>query len=584
MRSREQLEEILLRLEGRGYKAYRDLRGSYDFGEFVLSLDHIQGDPFAAPSRLSVRLCSKQAAYPAEFYARKIRRVALADYLTRRFRTGIQRFARGNRGTGPSGLVTIDCGGQEVLERNSVVVSDEWIEARFRASLPARGRRILGRQAAEMLLEEVPRIVQYSLPYASLPAEEVSRHIQVVEDQQALRDQLEERNLVAFVGNESILPRLSGVDDRPLLPGPDRRVIRFQSPPQLEVVLSRPHLGPIRGMGIPPGVTLIVGGGFHGKSTLLRALERAVYNHIPEDGREWCVTLPTAVKIRAEDGRFVENVDISPFIRNLPFGADTRHFSTENASGSTSQAANIMEALEMGARLLLIDEDTSATNFMVRDARMQNLVERQREPITPLVDKIRQLYEDHGVSSVLVMGGCGDYFDVADTVILMDEYRPMEVTERVREIVRLLPSQRRPEGGRHFGTLPERFPSAESFDPRRGRKAVKIDLRNRTQLRFGRTELDLTALEQLVEEAQTRAVGAAIHHFGQIVASQRLSLREGLECLDRELEEKGLDLLSPYRSGDLARPRILEVAFAINRMRSLKVESSTRSVVPSSQK
>ena len=101
-------------------------------------------------------------------------------------------------------------------------------------------------------------------------------------------------------------------------------------------------------MGIRKGITLIVGGGYHGKSTLLKALEAGVYNHIAGDGREFVITDDTAFKLRAEDGRSITGVDISPFIKNLPNKKDTVHFSTEDASGSTSQAANLMEALESG--------------------------------------------------------------------------------------------------------------------------------------------------------------------------------------------------------------------------------------------
>ena len=177
-----------------------------------------------------------------------------------------------------------------------------------------------------------------------------------------------------------LLPRRSGVDDRPLEGG---GVVPFRSPESLRVVLQAPNAGSVPGMGVPVGVTLVVGGGFHGKSTLLRALEAGVYNHRPGDGRERVVSDPDTVKVRAEDGRAVAGVDISAFIDGLPLGQDTHHFTTPNASGSTSQAATIVEALESGAHALLVDEDTSATNFMLRDRRMQSLVPKDAEPITP---------------------------------------------------------------------------------------------------------------------------------------------------------------------------------------------------------
>ena len=572
----EKLSETLDRLDGRGYKAYRDIEGSYRFDDFCLTVDHVQGDPFAAPSRLSLQVASQKSALPPELYSSKAKDIALTDFLGRAFARAIQKICKGRRGTGRSGAFVIDTGKQEVLERNSVVVTADHVEARFTVGLPAAGRRILGRQAQEMLLEELPQIVTHALFYENLPARALREHIAAVEDQEAMREQLDELGLVAFIGNDSTLPRQSGVDDRPLTPATRGALVPFESSPDLEVELARPNSGLIRGMGIPKGVTLIVGGGFHGKSTLLRALERGVYNHVPADGREWTVTVSSAVKIRAEDGRFVERVDISPFIADLPYGKDTSTFSTENASGSTSQAANIMEALEMGAKVLLLDEDTSATNFIIRDARMQALVAKDKEPITPFVDKVRQLFEQYGASSILVMGGSGDYFDVADSIIMMDNYRPVHVTSQAKKIVEVLPSKRKGEGGDLFGDLPMRSPLAKSFDPSRGKRDVKIDTRGLKTILFGMTSLDLSAVEQLVDPSQTRAIGEAIFYYASHFASKDLPLKEGLRQLAEELELKGLDMLVPYKVGYLARPRIFEIASAINRMRSLRVCAASK--------
>ncbi len=571
MRTRDQLRQILGQIDGRSYKAYRDIKGLYDFGSYSLSIDHVQADPFASPSRLSVRVDSAKAAFPKEFFLRKIRRVALCDFLARVIQQSIRERIKGRRGTGKSGLFTVDSGRQEVLERNSVVIYPSAIEARLCVGLPAGGRTVLAHQAQAMLFEELPGIVEHALFYSSLSSERLKHHVQVVEDQEALRAQLEEQTLVAFVANDSMLPRNSGVDDRPLWTTEDR-VVPFISPPELEVGLVRPNLGPIRGMGLRNGVTLIAGGGFHGKSTLLCAIERGIFNHIPGDGREWTVTVESAVKIRAEDGRYVEKVDISPFIQNLPFEKSTTEFSTRNASGSTSQAANIMEALEMGTKLLLIDEDTSATNFIIRDARMQALVKKSQEPITPFLDKVQSLLTDRGISTVLVMGGSGDYFEVADHVLVLDRYRPHYVTEQARTIVDSFPTRRQKEGGDQFGSVSYRRPWVESFDPSRGKREVKIGAKGLKSILFGTTSIDLTALEQLVDFSQTRAIGEAIYLYATRYAPRHYSLKEGLDRLLKELDEGGLDVLSPVKVGNLARPRGMEIAFSINRMRTLRVE------------
>jgi len=571
MKSAQQLRESLHRIDRKGYKAYKEIETLYDFGDYTLSVDHVQGDPFAAPSRISVIVSQTKAALPNDLFATRVRSVALCDYLARVFDRAIKTIATGRRGIGKSGYIGIDHGSQEVLERSSILIDGEKVEARFFMGLPAAGRTILGREAEAMFFDELPAIVNRALFYQNLSAEEVQEHVEAVEDQESIRGQLHASKLVAFVGNDSILPRRSGVDDRPLS-GDGNVLIPFQSPEEMEVEIDTPNRGSIRGMGIPQGVALIVGGGFHGKSTLLHALERGVYNHIPGDGRELVVTLPGAVKIRAEDGRSVTRVDISPFISNLPYRSYTTSFSTENASGSTSQVANIMEALEMGAELLLMDEDTCATNLMIRDRRMQELVAKEKEPITPYIDKVRQLHRELGVSTILVMGGAGDYFDVADTVIMLDAYRPLEVTSQVEDIRARHRSTREAEGGTEFGTIRERVPVGASFNPARGKREVKIEAKGLKTILFGTVEIDLSDVEQLIDMSQTRAVGDMIHHLSQRFFTKNASMKEAITEVMDDIERRGLDILSPLRRGDYARPRSFEVAAAINRMRSLKVK------------
>jgi predicted ABC-class ATPase len=567
MNTKEDLRHILARIDSRGYKAYKDTKGVYGFEAFDLFIDHVQGDPFAAPSRIRARVPLDRAGFPPSLYNRGIRKIALGDYIARQFRRALHEVVRGQRGMGKSGLIDIDSGGQEILERNAVVLDDRWLEARFVVGLPAMGRTILGREAMDIFFREIPLLVDKSLLYRSHDPSGVKGHVDAAEDQEFLREMLPGKGLVAFIGDGAILPRRSGVDDRPL----ERTAIPFHYPRELAVEVELPNWGPVVGMGVPEGVTLIVGGGFHGKSTLLNAIERGVYNHIPGDGREMVATHPGTVKIRAEDGRNIEKVNISPFITNLPLGKDTARFSTENASGSTSQAANIMEFLEMGAKVLLIDEDTSATNFMVRDERMQELVAKEKEPITPFVDKVQKLYRDLKVSTILVMGGSGDYFDVADTVIMMDGYRPRCVTQAAKEIAERHATKRIDEGGTAFGEVTPRRPRIESFDPSRGRKEVKIDAKGLRTILYGRTAIDLSYLEQLVDRSQTRSIGLFIHYYAQHYIHRGLSLMEGLERCFQDLEEKGLDMLLPYRVGNLARPRIYEVAGATNRMRTLRI-------------
>jgi len=567
MLSSEDLRSTLYRIDGKGYRAYRDISGTYDMGEFTLRVDHVQGDPFAAPSRVAVRLSQDTAGFPRETFFNHSREIGLRDLLTRYFSGACRRLSGSARGTGKSGIIDIDRPGQEVLERTSVVVNEDYLEARFVMGLPAFGRRIAGRQAERMFFDELPEVVDSSLINRNLDEREVLDHVKCVEDADMMRDLLPEMGLVSFIANGSVLPRRSGIDPRPMV---GERVVRFRSPPELEVTMETPNRGKIKGMGIRKGITLIVGGGYHGKSTLLSAIELGIYDHVLGDGREFVVTDPDAFKIRAEDQRRVESVDISPFIDNLPLGQDTRSFSTQDASGSTSQAANIIEALEAGATTLLIDEDTSATNFMIRDHRMQELVAKAKEPITPFIDRVRQLYGEHDVSTVLVIGGSGDYFDVADRVICMEEYLPMDRTDRAKDIAHRFKAVRTPEGAGSFGDITCRCPLPGSFDPSRGKREVKIAAKGLRNIAFGRENIDLSHVEQLVDISQTRAIGDAIHRCTRYMDGKK-TLGQVMDSFYSEMDH-GLESLSSRPVGDYAQFRRLELACAINRLRTVRMD------------
>ena len=567
----ERLKELLKKIDRKGYKAYKTLTGSYEFPRFTLFIDHVQGDPFAIPSKIRMVVNQNMARFPKEHLATKIRRIALEDYVTRGVAKAIFKHAKGHRGTGKSGLISVQSCGQEVLERTSVKFDEGALEARLRLGLPAYGRTISAMDAHAMFFEEIPKIALDSLFYSRYDPLDLNKHLDLADDQQALRQQLKSLKLVSFVPDGAHLPRESGISDKPLAP---EKTVVFTSPPSLREEVRLPHRKKIAGMGIPEGVTLIVGGGYHGKTTLLKAIEKGVYDHIPGDGRELVVTREDAVKIRAEDGRRVEKVNISSFITNLPRMKDTTAFSTEDASGSTSQAANIIEALEVGTSLLLIDEDTSATNFMIRDERMQELVAKEKEPITPFIDKARLLYEEIGTSSVIVLGGSGDYLDVANRVIMMDEYLPREVTTEAREIVKKHTTRRMFEGGENFGNVTPRIPAPASFEPRRGGKP-KVKGKGVSIIEFGRSTIDLSLVEQLQDPNQTEAIGSIIlFALNKKIVDAKRSFKEVIKEVLREIEENGLEILSPTRGhpGELALPRKYEIAAAINRLRTLKAK------------
>ncbi|MBD3315494.1 MAG: ATPase, partial [Chitinivibrionales bacterium] len=450
----------------------------------------------------------------------------------------------------------------------SVLVDERQVEGRFTVGLPAYGRRIAGREAARMLLEELPRIVAASFFAEGIDTAKLELHVDTAEDCETIRRNLGELGYVAFVPDGAVLPRQSGVDQRPLT-GAD--VVAFRAPNSLRTEIETPHRGKVAGMAVPRGVTLIVGGGYHGKSTLLAALEAGIYNHIPGDGRELVASNAATVKIRSEEGRRIQRVCITPFISHLPQGKNTDAFSSDNASGSTSQAANILEALEMGAEVLLIDEDTSATNFMIRDQRMQKLVAKEHEPITPFIDRVRQLYEEHGVSTILVIGGAGDYFDVADHVVCMRDYLPSDVTKEAKAVARDLPVERVREGGESFGKIAPRVPIGATLDPSKGNRAVKIAERGVDTIQFGVNDIDLSAVAQIVDTAQTRAIGDALFLAKGMMRRGR-TLRDIADEIEARMNREGTAKLFNMPSGGYAAFRRFEFAAALNRLRTLSVE------------
>lgn len=554
-------------IDGKDYGAYQSLKGEYDFSKYKLIIHQIPKDPYAPPHtgiyRVQVRRDNDQVMNLKT--DSDIQEIAFRDFLARRFYNASQKVCPGRRGTGYSGIITIDQPGQSILTRSCVVIEDEIIEVRFFLGLPSSGRKINSKTAKVMLLKELPEIIAASLFKDDLAMETLLQHIKTAEDAEHMRNRLESLGLVAFIANDSILPRESGVSDKPMN---KEDVIPFFSPESLEVEIELPHAGQVRGMGIPKGVTLIVGGGYHGKSTLLHVIESGIYNHIPADGRERCVSLPHTVKVRSYSGRYVVKTDISPFIRDLPFQKDTTAFSTENASGSTSQAASIIEAVEIGATVLLMDEDTCATNFMIRDHKMQQLVHKEDEPITTFIDRVKQLYSEKHVSTILVLGGSGDYFDVADQVIQMVRYQPMDVSQKAHEISRMSLHKRTEEGEDYPFSIKDRIPLRESIDPRNeyGKKGIYTSEVHR--LTFGGSIIDLTDLEQLVELSQTKAIGYALDYARRYMDGKH-TLKEIIAKVMKDIEENGLDILSDRISGNFAWFRGLELAFAIDRLRGV---------------
>ncbi|WP_432497318.1 P-loop domain-containing protein [Kineococcus gypseus] len=548
------LAAALHRLHDAPYARYRSLTGRRWplLPGATFELVRAQADPFAPPTRGEVRVEAAAAGFTGLDLHVPARRRALAGYLARRARAAAGQVFR------------VDAGGQEVLQRSSCEVgADGSLVLRLSHHLPGPRRRVDGRTAARELTGLLPQLVRSALLAAALDAREVRAFVDAVEDASVLRARLPELGLVAFVADGSVLPRRSGVDPRPALDA-----VPFTAPPSLRVAVDLPHRGRVTGAGVPEGVTVVVGGGFHGKSTLLAALREGVHDHVPGDGRELVVTVADAAAVRAEDGRAVARVDVGAFVTGLPGGLDPHDFSTADASGSTSQAAAVVEAVEAGSRLLLVDEDTAATNLMVRDARMQALVAKAAEPLNPFVDLVRPLRAAHGVSTVLVVGASGDFLDVADRVLLMRDFRCEDVTERARQVA-ATPSGRAVEAG-GFPPVRHRVVDPRSLDATaRGRR--RVGARGTDALLLGEHEVDVRAVRQFTDASQVAGAGYALDHLAAAgLLDGRRTLAEALELLAADLEGP-VQRWTGGASADVAVPRPHEVAAALNRLRGVRV-------------
>ncbi|HCG8489301.1 ABC-ATPase domain-containing protein [Vibrio parahaemolyticus] len=549
----DQLTATLKKIEKQNYRAYQQIKGQYDFTDFTLFIDHVQGDPYASASRFrATRAWSLTGLEWLKDESPAFQRAA-RDFIARSF----EQFAK------QENTVSIALNGQTVLDSTAVLFTEEGIELRFRVNLPAEGRSVLGKKANNILTFHLPKFIRRATLERELDREAMVKHCQVVEDQSALREQLEAHNLVAFVANGSVLPRIAGNCDLPM-----KEAVEFTAPESLQVTLHAPNKGYVTGLGIPKGITLIVGGGFHGKSTLLNAIERSIYDHIPGDGREYIVTDQKAMKIRAEDGRCVHHLNLSNYINHLPMGKDTADFSTQDASGSTSQAAWLQESIEAGATSLLIDEDTSATNFMIRDERMQALVAKGDEPITPLVDRIGQLRDELDISTIIVMGGSGDYLDVANTVIQMHDYQAVDVTEKAKQVIAQHPTQRHNESEESLQTFRPRALNRVALMNILTDGKFRVSAKGKDSLRFGKEFTDLSALEQIESADEVNAIGWLWFQLAQLPGWGNNPAKEIEEMLSGEWHA------SLPKQGDLAKPRTLDVIAALNRMRKSQFKPS----------
>lgn len=550
-------------LDGKPYGLYKSLaERTWDFGDFILEFIHVQGDPFAPASRVLLRAKLATLGYAPEWGSGFERRLALSDYLYRKLGRLVQ-----EKYPGKDAAVIFDTAGPEMLVRNSLWIDNGEIRACLQVRLPGEGRKIQAELAAEILTMVMPDLVSAGLYYNKGDEPAMQEHYRVLAERKEILAEMEGRGLCAFVPDGAVLPRASGLSELPL-----EGAVPFVAPDELAVTLNVCGRE-IRGMGIPKGITVITGGAFHGKSTLLQALTRAVYPHVPGDGREGIVVDATALRVGVEDGRSVRGTDLSMFVRDLPGGISTKDFNTLSASGSTSEAANLLEAMEAGARTFFIDEDSSAVNFLIRDVRVRKLLGDEREPLIPLTDRIREL-ASADMNFVLVAGACGDYLDIADNIIVMANYRA--------ECAKSTVSSWKAEGligstvnARPFAAYMQ--PLQKSVRPASAvERQVKVKLAGDTLLQIGFLVADTSRLVTLVDKQQRLGAGFMLLNMLQNAASNADgdtpadSIAGAAQKLCDTICNVGFRNLPQGMSREMSLPRAVDIACVAFRLNSGK--------------
>ena len=551
--------------DGKSYGLYRSLADkAWDFGDFTLEFLHVQGDPFAPASRILVTAPLQTLGYGGEWSSTFERKLAISDYLLRKLSDNVkERFPDKNA------AIEVEAPGPEMLVRNALWVDNGTLRASLAVHLPGEGRKIQAELAAEILTMTLPDLLSASLYRTPEHLAGIEKSFQTLETRRAILEALPKRGLVAFVPDGAVLPRESGLSERPL-----SGAVPFETPEELAVTFD---IGgkTLRGMGIPKGVTVITGGAYHGKSTLLEALVRSVYPHVPGDGREGIVVEESAFRVGVEDGRHVRGTDLSSMVRDLPGGVSTKNFSTEKASGSTSEAANLLEAMEMGSKTFLIDEDSSAVNFLIRDRRVRALLGDDREPLIPLTDRIRT-FVDMGFSFILVAGACGDFLSLADNIVVMAEYKAECGNAKARELFGACDMAKPSEQYSGVSTAAVSLPAPRVFDefvkpllpkvrPASAvERQVKVKLNGDSLLQVGLLTADVSKCGLLVDKSQRLGAGYLALNLCQ--NPEESPLREIADKLCEKIRNVGFRNLSQGMSRPMSLPRPVDIVAALLRM------------------
>ncbi len=567
MRDKKEFYNMLMDIEGKPVSEYGRLAGDFDFSRYVLKVSHVPVEDVTQPALFLVRVPQVVAGFPPHLFNTPVRRTGLEDYLTRRIGEQIDALTQyDDKGLSRRHLL-VALPGQKILPRTSLFVTEEYLEARICVMLPQHDGRIDGERMKDIFFNELASVVNSALIYCNINEAEINEFVDIMEDADQIRQILPTRGLVSFIGEGSILARLGNTDY------PDYEEVRpLTVAEELLVEIDVPNVGTIKGLGVPGGLTLILGDAYSGRIQLMSAIAAGIYNHIPGDGREMTITVPDAVHIASEPGRSIQKVDISPFIRELVADGATEEYSVAEADPCSAQAAATVEALEIGARALLFDESNSSPAFLTRDSRLASLMPDAERRVSPLSTRVRQIVDDLGVSVVIAgSSSVAEFIPVADTILRIDGYKVYDVTQEAKAMD--LSQFQLDSDDVSLSALAEknRWVVPSSIDASRGPhdqiiRAESIDL-----LQFGRSLVNLQDITQLADKYQTATIGLVLYCAKLRYLDEPRPIREVMDLVDRDLGTEGLESLSRDLRGDLARPRRYEIAAALNRLDTLRI-------------
>jgi predicted ABC-class ATPase len=559
MKDKLEFYTILGEIDGREYVDLARLMGDYDFNRYIVKISNVPQSAEETGLSVVVRVTHAVAGFPEGLISSPIRRTALEDLLTRKLAAAIEGQATFDGNGVARRRIVAPRPGQKILPRSTVQITDDFTDVRLSVLIPTQRGRLDGQAFQTVFFDDLPMVVQDALIYCNMDTAEVEVFVGLMEDADQLRQSLPARGLIGFVASGSLVARLPGSDQ------PDVAAERtITVDPSLLVSLDTPHRGAVEGLGINSGITLILGDAFSGRIELMRALASGIYNHVPGDGREYIVTMPDSVYIPAEPGRSVHRVDIGSLLPE-------EDYSTASAGACHAQAATLIEALEAGARVILLDEADACPGFLGGDDRVDRLL-GNASGITPLSARVRQMAQELGVSTIVAGNvSVSSFIPVADTILAVRDGVITDITREAKDAFDGVSVAAVPEYD--FTRLIEtaRWVVPSSIDASIGRHDGVIGIEDGWQIRFGRYTIDLGSNCQIADAQQALTLGLIIEYARQRYLDKARPMRELLDLVERDLSMEGLEQVTRELRGDLARPRRYEIAAALNRLPSLRV-------------